>query len=44
MVSIVILASGFSRRMNKDKLLLKYKDLPLIEWTIKNAAESKAGK
>jgi len=43
MVSIVILASGFSRRMNKDKLLLKYKDLPLIEWTIKNAAKSKAG-
>ncbi|SEG15677.1 selenium-dependent molybdenum hydroxylase system protein, YqeB family [Caloramator fervidus] len=42
MVSIVILASGFSKRMNENKLLLEYKGLPLIEWVIRNAKNSKA--
>lgn len=34
MISAIILASGYSRRMGKNKLLLKYKGKSLIEHTI----------
>lgn len=31
MVNAIIMASGLSRRMGKNKLLLKYKEIPVIE-------------
>ena len=34
MISAIILASGYSRRMGKNKLLLKYEGKSLIEHTI----------
>ena len=34
MISAIILASGYSRRMGKNKLLLKYRGKSLIEHTI----------
>lgn len=34
MISAIILASGYSRRMGKNKLLLKYRGKSLIEYTI----------
>jgi molybdenum cofactor cytidylyltransferase len=34
MISAIILASGYSRRMGQNKLLLKYKGKSLIEHTI----------
>lgn len=34
MISAIILASGYSRRMGQNKLLLKYRDKSLIEHTI----------
>ena len=34
MISAIILASGYSKRMGKNKLLLKYKGKSLIEYTI----------
>jgi len=40
MIFGIILASGFSRRMNKDKLLLPVKGVPLVEWIIRSTAES----
>ena len=40
MIFGIILASGFSRRMNKDKLLLPVEGVPLVERVIRSAAES----
>lgn len=37
MITGIILASGFSRRMGEDKLLLKLKDESIIETVIKSA-------
>jgi probable selenium-dependent hydroxylase accessory protein YqeC/molybdenum cofactor cytidylyltransferase len=37
----IILASGFSRRMNKEKLTLKVEGVPVVERVIKAAANSK---
>ena len=34
MISAIIMASGFSRRMGKNKLLMKYNDKFLIEYTL----------
>ena len=39
MISAIIMASGFSRRMKKDKLLLEYKGKTLIEQTIDTAIQ-----
>lgn len=33
-ISAIVLASGYSKRMGKDKLLLKYNGKPIIKWTI----------
>ncbi len=41
MVTGIILASGFSRRMNKDKLLLPVGGVPLVERVVRSAAESR---
>ncbi|RKD32984.1 molybdenum cofactor cytidylyltransferase [Thermohalobacter berrensis] len=41
MITGIIMASGFSRRMSKDKLLLKIKGVPIIERVIKTAVKSK---
>lgn len=40
MVSAIILASGYSRRMGKNKLLLKYRGKSLIEHTIDTILKS----
>ena len=40
MIKAVVLASGFSRRMGENKLLLPFKDKPLIYWTLKNIKET----
>ena len=34
LISAIIMASGFSRRMGKNKLLMKYNDKFLIEYTL----------
>ena len=40
MITGIILASGFSRRMKKDKLLLEVGGMPLVERVIKACWES----
>lgn len=40
MITGIILASGFSRRMKKDKLLLKIDGMPLVERVIKACTRS----
>ncbi len=40
MITGIILASGFSRRMKKDKLLLEVGGMPLVERVIKACRES----
>lgn len=40
MIKAVVLASGFSRRMGENKLLLPFKDKPLIYWTLKRIKET----
>ncbi len=41
MITGIILASGFSNRMGKDKLLMKIKGMPMIEIVIQQAIKSK---
>ena len=41
MITGIILASGFSTRMNKDKLLMKLNNEFIIEHVLKNAVNSK---
>ncbi|NMB08083.1 MAG: NTP transferase domain-containing protein [Tissierellia bacterium] len=41
MITGIILASGYSRRMKKDKLIMNIKDKPMVEWVIKAAVDSK---
>lgn len=40
MISGIILASGFSRRMEKDKLLMEIEGMPLVERVIKACVDS----
>jgi molybdenum cofactor cytidylyltransferase len=40
MIKAVVLASGFSKRMGENKLLLPFKDKPLIYWTLKSIKET----
>ncbi len=40
MITGIILASGFSRRMDKDKLLLEVEGIPLVERVINTAKSS----
>ena len=40
MISAIILAAGYSRRMGKNKLLLKYRGKSLIEHTIETILKS----
>ncbi len=40
MITGIILASGFSRRMGKDKLLMEFNGKKLLEWTLIAAKES----
>ncbi len=41
MISGIILASGFSRRMEQDKLLLPIEDVPVVEWIVRSAVHSR---
>jgi molybdenum cofactor cytidylyltransferase len=41
MITGIILASGFSTRMNKDKLMMKLNNEFIIEFVLKNAINSK---
>lgn len=38
-ISAIILAAGYSKRMGKDKLLLKYKGKTIIQWIIEAIKE-----
>lgn len=40
MITAIILASGFSRRMGEDKLLMKIGGKPLVEWVIREIKQS----
>ncbi|MEQ8155547.1 MAG: molybdenum cofactor cytidylyltransferase [Clostridiaceae bacterium] len=33
-ISAIVLASGYSKRMGRDKLLLEYKGKPMIQWIL----------
>ena len=35
MINAIIMASGLSKRMGENKLLLKYKNIPLVEHVLK---------
>ena len=41
MVSGIILASGFSRRMQQNKLLLEVEGVPMVERVVRSAVASK---
>lgn len=40
MIKAVVLASGFSKRMGENKLLLPFKDKPLIYWILNSIKET----
>ncbi len=44
MIVGIILASGYSKRMGKDKLLIEVEGRRIIEWAIKSCYESKLDK
>ncbi|MCF6459685.1 nucleotidyltransferase family protein [Clostridium sp. Cult3] len=41
MITGIILASGFSKRMNRDKLLMEIDGVPMVERVIERAVESR---
>ena len=41
MIIGIILASGYSKRMKKDKLTMNIKGRPMVEWTIRACSNSK---
>ncbi len=41
MITGIILASGFSKRMNRDKLLMEIDGVPMVERVIQRAVESR---
>ena len=41
MVNAIIMASGLSKRMGENKLLLKYKEIPVVEHVIREVSKCK---
>lgn len=41
MVNAIIMASGLSKRMGNNKLLLKYKEIPIVEHVIREVSKCK---
>lgn len=41
MITGIILASGYSRRMKKDKLIMNINGKPMVEWAIRACSNSK---